>query len=29
MEVGRDAAELFRAPATHVFVIKATYWLGR
>ncbi|HEX8691851.1 MAG TPA: DUF5916 domain-containing protein [Longimicrobium sp.] len=28
-DFGRDAGEVFRAPAQNVFVIKATYWLGR
>ncbi|HET7321032.1 MAG TPA: DUF5916 domain-containing protein [Longimicrobiaceae bacterium] len=26
---GRDAGEIFNAPARNVFLIKATYWLGR
>jgi hypothetical protein len=25
---GRDAADLFRAPATNVLMVKASYWLG-
>ena len=28
-DVGNDAGELFSAPATNVFLVKATYWLGR
>ena len=28
-QLGRDAGELFDAPATNVFLVKATYWLGR
>ena len=27
-DFGRDAGEVFRAPATNVFLIKATYWIG-
>ncbi|HEX8674884.1 MAG TPA: DUF5916 domain-containing protein [Longimicrobium sp.] len=29
LDFGRDAGEVFRAPASNVFVVKATYWLGR
>jgi hypothetical protein len=29
LDFGRDAGEVFRSPASNVFVIKATYWLGR
>ena len=28
-DFGRDAGELFSAPATNVFLVKATYWIGR
>ncbi|HEY0036261.1 MAG TPA: DUF5916 domain-containing protein, partial [Longimicrobium sp.] len=28
-DFGHDAGEVFRAPAQNVFVVKATYWLGR
>jgi hypothetical protein len=28
-DLGRDAGAIFRAPATNVFLVKATYWLGR
>ena len=28
-DFGRDSRELFDAPATNVFLVKATYWLGR
>lgn len=28
-DLGRDTGALFRAPATNVFVVKTTYWMGR
>jgi hypothetical protein len=28
-EFGRDASDLFEVPARNVFLVKATYWLGR
>jgi hypothetical protein len=28
-EFGRDASDLFAVPARNVFLVKATYWLGR
>jgi hypothetical protein len=28
-DFGRDTGELFRSPARNVFLVKATYWLGR
>jgi hypothetical protein len=27
--LGRDAGAIFQQPADNVFVVKATYWLGR